>query len=126
MGWIAGTALLIRKEALNQVGGFDEKLFMYAEDLDLSNRMHQQGWLLYTCADAKVTHLGQGSGSSEKAILGEFSGLRYLFGKAKSSFDLIWLRFILKTGALLRIIVFGIILGRKHYYEIYKKAFSLA
>ena len=38
-GWLSGSALLVRREAFEAVGGFDPKYFMYFEDVDLCDRL---------------------------------------------------------------------------------------
>lgn len=42
--WCSGGGALIRRKAVQEVGGFDERLFMYGEDVDLSWRMWLSGW----------------------------------------------------------------------------------
>ena len=42
--WVMGAFVLVRREAWEQVGGFDEGQWMYAEDLDLGWRLEQAGW----------------------------------------------------------------------------------
>ncbi len=42
--WAIGAFLLLRRQAFDAVGGFDERRFMYAEDLDLGWRLHDAGW----------------------------------------------------------------------------------
>lgn len=49
---LAGTAVLVRREAFESIGGFDESYFLYGEDLDLCRRLRRQGWsLLYLPVD---------------------------------------------------------------------------
>ena len=43
-GWVSGSCFLARRSALEELGGFDEAYFMYAEDMDLCWRAHQAGW----------------------------------------------------------------------------------
>lgn len=54
--FVTGCALLIRREVLEQVGLFDESLFMYAEDLDLGLRARRAGWRLWYEPAATVIH----------------------------------------------------------------------
>ncbi|BCW99199.1 MAG: glycosyl transferase [Armatimonadota bacterium] len=54
--WVSGSAMLIREEAVRELGGFDERYYMYVEDVDLCWRARQAGWEVWFCADAEVTH----------------------------------------------------------------------
>lgn len=55
---LLGACMLLPRQALDQVGGFDEEFFMYSEEVDLCHRLHQHGWELYWEPRARVTHLG--------------------------------------------------------------------
>ncbi|APT88403.1 hypothetical protein CFRA_02945 [Corynebacterium frankenforstense DSM 45800] len=55
-GWLSGSCLLLRREALEQIGGFDERYFMYLEDVDLGDRLARAGWSSVLCVDAGVVH----------------------------------------------------------------------
>ncbi|MGH9183272.1 MAG: glycosyltransferase family 2 protein, partial [Acidimicrobiales bacterium] len=54
--WVAGTYLLARRRAWDQVGGFDEGYFMYTEDVDLCWRLRRSGWRVGYEPAARVTH----------------------------------------------------------------------
>ncbi len=43
-GWLSGSCLLLRWEAFEAIGGFDERYFMYMEDVDLGDRLAKSGW----------------------------------------------------------------------------------
>lgn len=60
--WAVGAALLIRRQALDQIGLLDESLFMYAEDLDWCWRVRDAQWQVWFCPDAVVRHVGNASG----------------------------------------------------------------
>jgi len=67
-GWLAGTALMIRREALDECGGgLDDTYFMYWEDADLSARLIEAGWKLAEYPDAHVRHYGGASGGGPDA-----------------------------------------------------------
>ena len=119
-GWVPGTAMLIRSDVIKKIGVLDEKIFMYAEDIDFCLRAQKAGYDIGLVSNSEVVHLGQGSGSKEKALTGEISGLIYLDKKHKPFWQQLVLKLIIKKGALLRMLVFGTILANKPKYEIYK------
>ena len=55
---LQGACLILRKEALHQVGLFDEDYFMYTEEVDLCYRFKEAGWLLYWVPSAEIIHYG--------------------------------------------------------------------
>lgn len=128
LGWVSGTAMLIRKDMLEKTGLLDENIFMYGEDVELCFRAHKQGFKVALTPDSKIIHFGQQSsgGVPTKAWLGEFAGIKYFFKKHKSKWEYPLLRALLKIGALLRMFVFGILQGRQEVYEAYKSAYKLA
>lgn len=56
-----GAACLLRREMLDELGGFDERYFMYYEDLDLSWRARLRGWRILYVPTAVVRHVHAGS-----------------------------------------------------------------
>jgi N-acetylglucosaminyl-diphospho-decaprenol L-rhamnosyltransferase len=56
VGWLSGSCLLVRRAAFEQIGGFDERYFMYMEDVDLGDRLGKAGWLNVYAPSAEVLH----------------------------------------------------------------------
>lgn len=56
VGWLSGSCLLVRCSAFADVGGFDERYFMYMEDVDLGDRLGRAGWLNVYVPSAEVLH----------------------------------------------------------------------
>ena len=59
--WVSGTALMVRKKVLEKVGRFDERFFLYYEELDLQKRIKRLGWNIYHLPTSVVVHYGKGS-----------------------------------------------------------------
>ena len=54
--WVSGACLLVRRAALEAVGGFDERFFLYEEDADLCRRLRLAGWRVVFTPAAEVRH----------------------------------------------------------------------
>lgn len=58
--WVVGACLLLRRAALDDIGGFDPAYHMYAEEMDLCQRLWQSGWTVRYCPEAvAIHHVGQ-------------------------------------------------------------------
>ncbi len=58
---LAATAVLVRRTAFVEVGGFDPSYFLYGEDLDLCRRLRLAGWKLLAAPEVWANHLGGAS-----------------------------------------------------------------
>ena len=56
VGWLSGSCLLVRRKAFDAVGGFDERYFMYMEDVDLGDRLGRAGWLNVYVPASEILH----------------------------------------------------------------------
>lgn len=56
VGWLSGSCLLVRRTAFDEISGFDERYFMYMEDVDLGDRLGRAGWLNVYVPGAEVVH----------------------------------------------------------------------
>jgi N-acetylglucosaminyl-diphospho-decaprenol L-rhamnosyltransferase len=54
--WISGSAMLLSRRALHDVGVFDEGYFMYVEDVDLCTRLRRSGWSVLFSPELEVIH----------------------------------------------------------------------
>ena len=71
VGWLVGALCLYRKTALDQVGPFDPRFYIYRDDLDLHTRLHRHGWKVAFLPSATATHyLG-------KSADGNFAAARF-------------------------------------------------
>ncbi|MCB1264488.1 MAG: glycosyltransferase family 2 protein [Mycobacterium sp.] len=56
VGWLSGSCLLVRRSAFDAIGGFDERYFMYMEDVDLGDRLGRAGWLNVYVPGSEILH----------------------------------------------------------------------
>ena len=56
--WLSGAAMLVRRAAVEQVGGLDEEFFMFNEESDWQFRMRERGWRVLFFPGAEVVHVG--------------------------------------------------------------------
>lgn len=59
--FVIGSLLLLRAEALAEVGGFDERFFLYAEETDWALRATRRGWRHVVVPQARAVHVGGGT-----------------------------------------------------------------
>ncbi|MCU1459188.1 MAG: glycosyltransferase, partial [Actinomycetia bacterium] len=60
--FVVGACFLIRTEAWREVGGFDERFWLYGEEADLCQRLHNASWRVRYVAEAHASHVGGASG----------------------------------------------------------------
>jgi GT2 family glycosyltransferase len=56
--WVGGENMMIRRQVIEQTGGFDEEFFLYFEEVDLQWRATRAGWSIYFVHDSSVVHVG--------------------------------------------------------------------
>lgn len=125
LDWVMGAFALVRRDALDQVGGFDKDYYMYTEEVDLFYRIKQKGWKIWYLPQWGITHIGGASSTAEYPIIQEYKGIKRFYKKFYPKWQYPLLRLLLKIGALGRIILFGILEGGGSA-KIYAKAFREA
>jgi GT2 family glycosyltransferase len=87
-----GACLIIRRQAIEKVGMFDEQYFFFFEETDLAYRMRSAGWKIYHVPDAFIYHFqGQSIGHNVRSRI-EFYRSRYHFfrkWRSKSYYNLV-------------------------------------
>jgi len=109
--WVIGACLLLRRAAYDDVGGFDETFFMYAEETDWQRRFRDKGWEIAFTPSGMVTHLGGASGASESARVNAhfFDSLDYYTHKHHGVLGLISLRGAMVVGCGLRALLWSLV-----------------
>jgi len=56
IAWVMGSSMMGRRHIINSLGGFDERYFLYGEDMDICLSVRRAGWLIGHIRDAMVVH----------------------------------------------------------------------
>jgi len=101
-----GGCFLARTAVLDKTGWFDERFFMYGEDVDLSRRIREAGWQLYYSTDARLMH--EAGGTTEKAgsgfsILMSCESIAKLIEKYQGRLSAFGYRVSVGLGSLIRL-----------------------
>jgi GT2 family glycosyltransferase len=97
---LVGAFMMVRREAIDEVGMLDEDFFMYGEDIDWCYRLKQAGWVNYYYPETKIIHY-KGSSSRRKSIkiIYEFHRAMYLFHQKHYQHNYSWfVNFIVYFG----------------------------
>lgn len=124
--WVSGACFCIRADIISKIGLLDTTIFMYGEEVEWCYRIKKQGYTVLFMSQAAIYHLKGGSGNgTDSGIIEEFNSLLYIYKKHESKAAQRILTLLLSMGALLRIVVFGIIGRYPRRITLYAKAFQL-
>lgn len=123
-GWVGGTFMMIKREALKKVGVLNTDYFMYVEDVEYCYRAGQKGFKIMMNPDVTVKHRSGGSLKDPRLFQwqNEFKNLILFY---KNNLGIAWaiiLRVLIYLSLILRIIAFGI-LGKGGVSLTYAKIF---
>jgi N-acetylglucosaminyl-diphospho-decaprenol L-rhamnosyltransferase len=110
--WLFGPALLVRREAADAVGLFDEDFFMFSEEVDWMTRFRRAGWKVLFFPGAEVTHVGGASHGGRMYVENLRGHLRW-FAKHRGLKDAERVRKLLLFSLRLR----ALLLRREDYRE---------
>jgi N-acetylglucosaminyl-diphospho-decaprenol L-rhamnosyltransferase len=65
--FLVGAALLLHRDRVLEVGGFDPAFFMYSEEVDLCYRLRRRGWSVEHCPRSRFVHVGGASTRADRA-----------------------------------------------------------
>jgi GT2 family glycosyltransferase len=78
--WLSGACLLVRRDLLEELGGFDERFFMYCEDTDICRRAWDEGQTVRFVAEATAEHEG-GQSAPRASLLPVLARSRILYAE---------------------------------------------
>jgi len=128
-----GACVLFRKDEFLVAGGFDDKMFMYAEEVELYRRLLDpkvqkslpRRRRVYFTPKTKVVHIGGVSTKKANAyrLTYELQGIEYIYQKHYP--HLLWfIRLVINVGVVMRLAIFSLIPSRRDTLVEYKKYFT--
>lgn len=120
--WVSGACLMTTRHRMDNLGGFDEEIFMYMEEIDLLYRARKKQLLTAFCPRAHFIHYGSASSSSRTMpILNVFSGFIYFYTKHYSKTETRVLKGMLQLKAWIGYGI-GRVTGNRYLQKTYGKA----
>jgi N-acetylglucosaminyl-diphospho-decaprenol L-rhamnosyltransferase len=84
VGWVVGAAMLIRRRAYDEVGGFDQSFFLYMEDADFCRRLNRSGWSVDYVPAIQLRHdYARASSAAGATIFGSVARRRHVASLAR-------------------------------------------
>jgi len=124
VNWVSGASMMIRKNLFEKLKGFDEKLFMYMEDMELCFRANKAAFQTYFYPDIEIVHQELGSSNRNFAIVNIYKGILYFYKKHK-----IWqyplVKIMLLIKALVAILI-GVLINNNYLKKTYTGALKFA
>lgn len=122
--WVKGALLMIESNVFKKLGGFDENIFMYVEDMELCYRAKLVGYKTYFYPFTNIFHKEQGSSNRSFAIVQIYKSLLYFYKKHRPYSEYLFLKLILQMKARM-LIVLGKAIGNTYLVQTYEKALTV-
>ena len=114
--WVSGSAMLLRREALDEVGAFDEGYFMYVEDVDLCTRLGRKGWQVLFSPELEVVHqIGVSTrGQRGRMAFAHSDSIYRYFSKFRADGPAALLKPFVRVALWLRALLMSVLPRRNH------------
>ncbi len=101
--WLCAACMVVRREVLDTMGGFDERYFLYGEDIEWGCRMSDHGWLLHHLPGVRVHHLERGTQEAEGDISSAWlDGMARIYFERDSSRSWLLFKSLFVSGLAMR------------------------
>ncbi len=121
--WVSGACMMVRSDIFRKLSGFDEKLFMYIEDMEICFRAEKLGFSTYFYPNLILRHKSLGSGNRAFAIINIYKGILYFYKKHKTNLEYLVAKTLLTVKAKVLILV-GFLTFNQDLRDRYRKAIA--
>lgn len=101
--WVSGAAIMCKKEFFTTLGGFDEQIFMYMEEIELLHRAEKKGMTTWFYPGARLIHIGSASSDKTYPIIQVYRGFWYLYTKHHNALERHLVQYMLRAKAYIAI-----------------------
>jgi len=122
--FVSGGCMMVKKTTFQKIGGFEEKLFMYMEDMELCYRAKTMGFLSFYFPEVNVIHKERGSSNKTFAVINIYKGILFFYSKYKPGWQYKTARFLLLAKSFI-LTNTGRLMGNKYLVETYAKTLEL-
>ncbi|MBK8959377.1 MAG: glycosyltransferase family 2 protein [Proteobacteria bacterium] len=106
--WICGAGMIVRRETWQSAGQFDERYFLYGEDIEWGCRMRDHGWRVVHLPALRIDHELGGTQKQTHAIPSRWiNGLTQAYMEIAPGRSWIYFKVCLATGLALRALIYG-------------------
>jgi GT2 family glycosyltransferase len=103
--WVSGACMMVRQDIFEKLSGFDEKLFMYMEDMEICFRAKKLGYETYFHPNVKLKHKSFGSSNKAFAIINIYKGILHFYSKHKTYLEYLIAKILLVFKAKILILI---------------------
>lgn len=121
--WVSGACMMIRADIFRKLTGFDEKLFMYMEDMEICFRARKLGFLTYFYPNLRLRHKSLGSSNRTFAIINIYKGILHFYSKHKTYIEYLIAKTLLIVKAVILIFI-GFLILNSGLRDRYRKAIT--
>ena len=119
--WITGAATMVPKKVFEEIGSFDENIFMYMEDHELCYRAKKNGFATYFFPEVIIKHKSVGSSNRGFAVVNIYKNILYFYRKHRSYLEYIVVKLLLFSKAFF-LLSLGKLIRNRYYVDIYRQA----
>jgi len=118
VGAVSGACLLVRCAMLDEIGLFDERFFMFSEEIDLCKRAWHSGWRVLHQPAAQVVHVNAGSGGAARRVIALYRAKLQYFEKHHGKFQAQVLYLAMRLLCSLKILIYKVRdRAREHFWQ---------
>jgi len=122
--WVSGACLMIKRKLFEKIGGFENELFMYGEDMELCYRAKRKKFSTYFYPELTLFHKERGSSNRTFAIVHIYKAILFFYKQYKPDWQYRIARFLLHAKSII-LINAGAVFKKKYFVETYGKTLEL-